>query len=143
MAPGGHLDLSARTHQPALTPRTVTGVRHAALFASGIRRSDAPTAEMAAEAITATVRRLGIHGCVRRMAQEFGDHPEAAAERMRWICRLAAEVPGWPQMPAASGRASGRAGNAIEAVSDHNGAATGTGARPGRRRAAQIAGGVT
>jgi hypothetical protein len=27
------------------------------------------------------------------MAQEFGDHPDAAAERMRWICQLAAEVP--------------------------------------------------
>jgi len=48
---------------------------------------------MAAEAIMATVRGIGIHGCVTRMAQEFGDHPDAAAERMRWICQLAAEVP--------------------------------------------------
>jgi len=24
-------------------------------------------------------------GCTGRMAQEFGDHPEAAAERMRWV----------------------------------------------------------
>jgi hypothetical protein len=90
MALGGHLDLAARTHQSALIPRTVTGARRAALFASGLQRSDALTAEMAAEAITATVRRFGIHGCISRMAQEFGDHPEAAAERMRWICQLAA-----------------------------------------------------
>jgi hypothetical protein len=131
MAPGGHLDLSARTRQRALTPRPVTGARHVALFASGIQRSDAPTAEMAAEAITATVRQFGIHGCARRMAQEFGDHPEAAAERMRWICQLAAKVPDWPQMPAAADHASSRAGKAIEAVRDHNGAATGPVHGPG------------
>jgi hypothetical protein len=27
------------------------------------------------------------------MAQEFGDHPEAAAERLRWIRRLFAQTP--------------------------------------------------
>jgi hypothetical protein len=26
------------------------------------------------------------------MAQEFGDHPEAAADRMRWVRRLADQV---------------------------------------------------
>ena len=93
MAPGGHPDRAAGTHQSALIPRTVTGARRVALFASGLQRSDVPTAEMAAEAITATVRRFGIHGCVSRMAQEFGDHPQAAGERMRWICQLAAQ--GW------------------------------------------------
>jgi len=66
-----------------------------ALFASGLQRSDAPTAAMAAEAIMAIVRGIGIQGCVDRMAQEFGDHPDTAAERMRWICQLAAEVPAW------------------------------------------------
>jgi hypothetical protein len=64
-----------------------------ALFASGLQQSDAPSTAMAAEAIMATVRGIGIGGCVGRMAQEFGDHPDAAAERMRWICELAAEVP--------------------------------------------------
>jgi hypothetical protein len=34
------------------------------------------------------VRRFGIAGCAIRMAQEFGDHPEAAASRMRWIRQL-------------------------------------------------------
>ena len=48
---------------------------------------------MVAEAIKAAMRQFGIHGCVRRMAREFGDPPEAAAERMRWICQLAAELP--------------------------------------------------
>src|SRR5215831_1955071 len=73
--------------------RAVTDERRVALFASGLQRSDAPSTAMATEAITATVRRIGIHACVSRMAQEFGDHPDAAAERMRWICQLAAEVP--------------------------------------------------
>jgi hypothetical protein len=111
-----------------------------ALFASGLQRSDAPTAVMAAEAINATVRAIGVHGCASRMAQEFGDHPDAAAERMRWICQLAAEVPAWPQPPTGAGRASSRASNEIEARNDHRAAAAG--ARGGRHRAA-TAGGAT
>jgi hypothetical protein len=63
-----------------------------ALFASGLQRSDAPTAETVAEAVSRTVRQFGIRGCVNRMAQEFGDHPEAAADRMRWVRRLADQV---------------------------------------------------
>jgi len=38
-----------------------------------------------AEAINGTIRQFGIRGCAGRMAQEFGDHPEAAAARMRWV----------------------------------------------------------
>jgi hypothetical protein len=63
-----------------------------ALFASGLQPSDALTAETVAEAITVAIRQLGIRGCIGRMAQEFGDHPEAAAERMRWVRRLAAGI---------------------------------------------------
>jgi hypothetical protein len=55
-----------------------------ALFASGLQPSDAPSADMVAAAINRTVQQLGVHGCVGRMAQEFGDHPDAAARRMRW-----------------------------------------------------------
>ena len=61
-----------------------------ALFASALQPSDAPTPEAVTQAIGSTVRRFGIGGCAGRVAQEFGDHPEAAAERMRWIRRLAA-----------------------------------------------------
>ena len=63
-----------------------------ALFASWLQPSDAPTAQTVAEAITFAIGQFGIRGCVGRMAQEFGDHPEAAAERMRWVHRLAAET---------------------------------------------------
>jgi len=64
-----------------------------ALFASALQRSDAPTADVVAEAIARTVRQFGARGCASRMAQEFGDHPEAAAERMRWVRQLITHIP--------------------------------------------------
>ena len=69
---------------------TMDSTQCEALFASELQRSDAPTAGSVTEAISRTVRRLGTRGCAGRMAQEFGDHPQAAAERMRWIRQLAA-----------------------------------------------------
>jgi len=56
----------------------VTDARWEALFASQLQKSDAPTAQAVVEAIRQTARRFGVHGCAARMAQEFGDHPEAA-----------------------------------------------------------------
>ncbi len=78
-----------------------------ALFASGLQRSDAPTAASVAEAISGAVRRFGTRGCAGRMAQEFGDHPQAAAERMRWVRWLAAKTTAWPQASPAPGRPAG------------------------------------
>ena len=66
----------------------VTDARCQALFASTLQRSDKPGADIVAEAITATTRQLGAEGCTSRMAQEFGDHPEEATERMRWVRSL-------------------------------------------------------
>jgi hypothetical protein len=63
-----------------------------ALFASTLQRSDAPTFEAVASAIGATLSRLGPDGCACRMAQEFGDHPEAAHDRMQWARRLVGEL---------------------------------------------------
>jgi hypothetical protein len=77
------------TTQPASTRPDVNDARCEALFASVLQPSDAPTTEMVAEAISCTVRRFGIGGCAGRMAQEFGDHPDAAARRMRWVRQLA------------------------------------------------------
>jgi hypothetical protein len=65
-----------------MTRLNVNDARCEALFASGLQRSDAPTPAMLAETIRHTVRRFGIAGCASRMAQEFGDHPDAAASRM-------------------------------------------------------------
>jgi hypothetical protein len=71
-----------------MTRLNVNNARCAALFASGLPRSDAPTADELTNWISDAVRRFGVAGCVSRMAQEFGDHPEAAARRMRWIRQL-------------------------------------------------------
>src|SRR5690349_13279856 len=107
MAPTSRPD-SASSRQDAPAWQARTGARRAALFASGLQRSDAPTDAMAAEAITATIRRLSLRGCLDLMAQEFGDHPDAAAARMRWICQLTAQMSAWPQRPAGAGRPGGR-----------------------------------
>jgi hypothetical protein len=68
----------------------VSDARCEALFASWLQPSHAPATETVAEAINWSMRQFGIRGCVSRMAQEFGDHPEAAAERMRWVRRVVA-----------------------------------------------------
>ena len=75
-----------------MTRLNVNGARCAALFASELQRSDALSPAAVAEVISRTVRRLGVAGCASQMAQEFGDHPEAAARRMRWIRPLIGEV---------------------------------------------------
>jgi hypothetical protein len=59
-----------------------------ALFASTLQESDAPTPQAVAHAIGSTIRQLGPAGCAGRMAQEFGDHPEQARDRMRWARQL-------------------------------------------------------
>jgi hypothetical protein len=71
------------TAQLAMARPNVNDARCEALFASALQPSDVPIAEMAGRAINCTVRQFGIGGCAGRMAQEFGDHPDAAAERMR------------------------------------------------------------
>jgi hypothetical protein len=80
-----------------MTRLNVDDARCEALFASGLQRSDAPSAASVAEAISGAMRRFGTRGCAGRMAQEFGDHPQAAAERMRWGRRLAAKTTARPQ----------------------------------------------
>ena len=75
-----------------MTRLNVNDARCVALFASGLPRPDAPVPEALAAVISRTVRQFGIAGCAGRMAQEFGDHPEAAASRMRWIRQLIGEA---------------------------------------------------
>ncbi len=100
-----------------MTRLNVNEARCEALFASGLQRSDAPTPEALAEVISRTVRQFGVAGCVSRMAQEFGDHPEAAAIRMRWIRQLVsgthapaasrpARLGGWLPTPGSGQRAA-------------------------------------
>jgi hypothetical protein len=66
---------------------TSTDIR-CALFASVLQQSDQPSHEAVLAAIDAAIEHLGLGGCFEWMAQEFGDHPETACERMRWIDQL-------------------------------------------------------
>ena len=73
---------------PVIQP-AVTATGYEALFASALQPSDFPTASMIAEAISGAIGQFGVRGCAGRMAQEFGDYPDAAASRMRWVRQLA------------------------------------------------------
>ena len=79
--------------QITVTPLDMAGARCQALFSSGLQPSDAPTADMVAAAISRAVQQFGVGGCAGRMAQEFGDHPDAAGRRMRWVRQLIAQEP--------------------------------------------------
>lgn len=71
---------------------TMLSVRMAeAVFASTLQPSDAPTASEIRLAIRASLRRHhGSRGCAAFCAAEYGDHPVAAAARMRWAIALVA-----------------------------------------------------
>jgi hypothetical protein len=68
---------------------TVRDLIAEALFASHLQASETPATETVHLAVTDAILRLGSGGCVAAVAQEYGDHPEAAAARMRWVRGLA------------------------------------------------------
>ena len=76
--------------RPAMYHLSIRAARADAVFASALQRSAEPTAGQVRRAVAETVRALGSRGCAARVAQEFGDHPEAAAARMCWA-RIAAD----------------------------------------------------
>jgi hypothetical protein len=80
-----------------------SGVWADALFASVLQRSDNPGAGQVRKAVAAAVRAYGGLGCVQRVAQEFGDHPEAAADRMRWALAVAGQLSAAPSAAAQQG----------------------------------------
>ena len=63
---------------------SIDTARADALFASALQISDEPSAVQVKRAIDAATSTLGDLGCVARVAQEFGEHPETAVTRMRW-----------------------------------------------------------
>jgi hypothetical protein len=79
-----------------MTRLNINDARCEALFVSGLRQSDTPTAAELSEIIRTTVRQYGVRGCASLMAQEFGEDPEAAAARMRWVRHLVAAVSAAP-----------------------------------------------
>ena len=87
--------------QITVAPPDMTGARCQALFCSALQPSDTPTSGMVATAISRAVAQFGIGGCADRMAQEFGDHPDVAAARMRWVRHLIAQRPATQRQEAA------------------------------------------
>src|SRR5215469_4832903 len=85
----GRGDMQGSTRREPIR-RSASDARREALFVSALQPSDAPTADVIAGAIMSAMHRFGPGGCAARMAQEFGDHPDAAAARMRWARKLAA-----------------------------------------------------
>ena len=63
---------------------SISAARTDALFVSSLQQSDEPSAGQIRQSVAAAVRQFGSRGCAGRVAQEFGEHPEPAAERMRW-----------------------------------------------------------
>jgi hypothetical protein len=63
---------------------SLASARADALFASALQRSDEPSAAQVRQAIATVTSGLGRTGCAARVAQEYGEHPETAAARMRW-----------------------------------------------------------
>jgi len=86
--------------QPAMYLSGVSTVWADALFVSVLQRSDKPGVIQVRQAVAAAVRAYGGGGCAQRVAQEFGDHPETAAARMRWARAVAGEVFASPPGPA-------------------------------------------
>lgn len=63
-------------------------VRAEALFASTLQMSQGSVDADVRAAVTVTLRRMGVQGCIARVATEFGDHPDTASTRMSWALRM-------------------------------------------------------
>jgi uncharacterized membrane protein len=62
-----------------------------ALFVSSLQPSDCPAPAQVQDAIvTSLAAYRDASGCAAKMAAEFGEHPEQAANRMRWALGLVA-----------------------------------------------------
>ncbi|MEU4558462.1 hypothetical protein AB0F72_08730 [Actinoplanes sp. NPDC023936] len=62
----------------------VDGMHAEALFASDLQPSDQPTAREVHVDVMTAILRHGVDGCAGIVAQEYGDHPVEAADRMAW-----------------------------------------------------------
>ena len=64
---------------------TVEDLAAEALFVSDLQPSQCPTTQAVEQAVTAMLLLHGSDGCAAEVATEFGDHPDAAVCRMRWV----------------------------------------------------------
>ncbi|GIF03497.1 hypothetical protein [Actinoplanes siamensis] len=63
-----------------------------ALFVSCLQPSEYPSRAAVEEEITRMILRHGSDGCAAGVAAEFGDHPDVAVRRMRWVRAELAEM---------------------------------------------------
>ncbi|HJY03837.1 MAG TPA: hypothetical protein VJ351_23780 [Streptosporangiaceae bacterium] len=77
-------------------PRSVRALQADALFVSALQRSDELNTSQIWRAVSVALTAYGAAGCAERVAQEFGDHPEIAAGRMRWARATVAILEGQP-----------------------------------------------
>ena len=94
-------------------PCSIRSLQADALFASALQRSDVLSMSQVRRAIAVALDGYGAPGCAGRVAQEFGDHPETAAVRMRWARATVAALDGQSaatirRMAAADSSALGR-----------------------------------
>jgi hypothetical protein len=94
-------------------PCSIQTLQADALFASALQQSDDLSIIHIRRAIAMALDAYGAAGCAGRVAQEFGDHPETAAVRMRWVRATAAaldsqSVPRIRRMAAADSSVLGR-----------------------------------
>jgi hypothetical protein len=75
---------------------SIRAARANALFVSPLQRSGQPSTRQIRRSTTAALGQFGARGCAERVAQEFGDHPELAATRMRWARQAVAGAFGEP-----------------------------------------------
>jgi hypothetical protein len=67
----------------------LTTARATALFVSDLSSQSTPTAEeIDAQIRRAIARHGGVRGCTCELAEAYGNHPETAAQRMRWARQL-------------------------------------------------------
>lgn len=62
--------------------------RAEALFASSLQPSDQPDCNRTENTVKEMLETLNVADCAALMAAEFGEHPEAATDRMRWALSL-------------------------------------------------------
>jgi len=77
-------------------PRSIRTCQADALFVSVLQRSEELNASQIRRAVMVALSAYGGAGCVERVAQEFGDHPESAAARMRCARASVASLEGHP-----------------------------------------------
>ncbi|MGH3658245.1 MAG: hypothetical protein ACRDUA_16445 [Micromonosporaceae bacterium] len=63
-----------------------------ALFISDLQPSQHPDRDTVRIAISGSLRTYGSRGCAALVAQEYGEHPETATDRMAWARAAVAQT---------------------------------------------------